>query len=82
MLFRSGQEFLWTGREIEIGPARLHVFERTQRCAATNVDPTTAHRDLDIPATLQRHWGHTNFGVYARVIKGGSVRPGDEVRLL
>lgn len=80
--FGIGQEFSWTGREIEIGSARLHVFERTQRCAATNVDPTTAHRDLDIPATLQRHWGHTNFGVYARVIEGGSVRPGDEVRPL
>lgn len=73
------EEFDLLGRTVAIGGARLEVFKRTQRCAATNVDPTTAKRDTAIPAALQRAWGHTDFGVYARVVEGGTVTIGDEV---
>lgn len=76
------QEDAWVGRDIEAGSVRLQVFERTQRCAATNVDPETASRDLDIPATLMRRWGHSNFGVYARVVDGGTVATGNAVHLV
>ncbi|HZA01828.1 MAG TPA: MOSC N-terminal beta barrel domain-containing protein, partial [Hyphomicrobiaceae bacterium] len=31
-------ELKWMGKELAIGGARLAVFHRTQRCAATNVD--------------------------------------------
>ena len=54
-------EFGWLDQEIEIGPVRLAVFARTQRCEATNVDPATGARDMAIPAHLQRTWGHTGF---------------------
>jgi MOSC domain-containing protein YiiM len=54
---------------------------RTRRCAATNVNPETAMRDMNIPATLQKTWGHADLGVYARVITGGTLRPGDEIQL-
>ena len=74
------QEFSWLGRDIEMGTARLHVLARTERCAATNVDPVTATRDLDIPALLRRRWGHCDFGVYATVIESGTVRADDTVR--
>ena len=80
--FEAWEEFSWIGREIDAGEGRLHIFERTARCAATNVDPLTAHRDLDIPATLQRHWAHADFGVYARVVSGGHIRTADAVRVL
>jgi uncharacterized protein YcbX len=56
---------------------RLKVTKRIVRCAATNVDPTTGARDLDIPATLQRHLGHADLGVYAEIASGGDLRPGD-----
>ena len=72
-------EFGWVGHEIAIGPARLVVTARTGRCAATNVDPETGVRDMDIPATLQRAWRHMDFGVYAEVQAGGEIALGDRV---
>ena len=73
------QEFTWVGKHINAGSARLHVFKRTERCAATNVNPTTGNRDVDIPAVLQRQWGHTDFGIYARVVDSGLIHNGDAV---
>lgn len=70
-------ELSWIGREISIGSVRLKVIERTSRCAATNVDPQTGIRDLDIPAVLQREVGHTDFGVYAVVLEAGALALGD-----
>jgi hypothetical protein len=72
-------EFGWLGREIRIGAARLRVAGRTQRCAATNVNPDTAERDMNIPLTLRKGFGHLDMGVYAEVVAGGEVKPGDEV---
>jgi uncharacterized protein YcbX len=66
-------EFTWLDREIAIGPARLRVFARTQRCEATNVDPSNGARDMAIPAHLMRTWGHPDFGIYAKVVAGGTV---------
>lgn len=73
------QEFSWLDREIVIGGTRLSVFHRTQRCEATNVDPATAARDMAIPAMLTRTWGHSDFGVYARVTSAGRIAAGDPV---
>ncbi|MBX9590062.1 MAG: MOSC domain-containing protein [Hyphomonadaceae bacterium] len=72
-------EFSWLDREIGIGPARLAVFARTQRCAATNVDPATGARDMAIPAHLMRAWGHQDFGIYAKVVTGGDIAEGTPV---
>ena len=73
------QEFQWLGRHITLGGARLKVIDRIARCAATNVDPATAARDMNIPLTLQRAFAHTDMGVYARVVDGGTVATGDAV---
>jgi uncharacterized protein len=69
------------GQEIAIGTARLKVTKRIMRCAATNVDPDTGIRDLEIPATLMRNLDHADCGIYARVIEGGEIRPDDLVNL-
>jgi uncharacterized protein YcbX len=74
-------EFQWIGKRLSIGDAAFEVIERTERCAATNVDPATGRRDLDIPAMLLRAYLHSDFGVYARVIRGGRMKPGDRVSL-
>ena len=74
-------EFQWIGKTLTIGQAAFEVIERTERCAATNVDPLTGRRDLDIPAMLLRAYLHSDFGVYARVIRGGRVQAGDRVSL-
>jgi uncharacterized protein YcbX len=55
---------------------RLRVTQRTQRCAATNVDPVSGLRDLEIPWTLDARLGHRDCGVYAEVVAGGTLRDG------
>ncbi len=70
-------EFDWIGKEIAIGAITLQVLEKTARCAATNVDPKTGARDMDIPATLRRKWGHIDFGIYAKISSGGELSIGD-----
>ena len=75
------KEFSWLNQDLQIGDVRLSVYKRTQRCAATNVDPVTAARDLAIPPTLQRTWGHTDLGVYAVVKNGGTISTTDPVRI-
>jgi uncharacterized protein len=74
-------EFDLLGQTLAIGDARLKVVKRIKRCAAINVDPDTAARDLDIPHTLLRRFGHGDCGVYAEVIAGGTVAEGDMVRV-
>jgi uncharacterized protein len=73
-------EFALIGQEIAIGrAARVRVVKRIPRCAATNVEPGTGIRDLDIPAALLRHFGHADCGVYAEVTAGGDIAAGDVV---
>lgn len=67
------------GGDIAVGGARLHSVARIERCAATNVEPGTGLRDLNLPAALQRAYGHVHMGVYARVTAGGGVALGDSV---
>jgi uncharacterized protein YcbX len=76
------QEFDWIDRKIAIGKAVLHVFKRTQRCAATSVNPLLAIRDINIPKELINHYKHMDMGVYARVIKSGAITTGDNIELL
>lgn len=72
-------EFSWVGCEIAIGEARLRVAKRIDRCAATNVDPETAARDMNIPRALQHGFGHVDLGIYAEVLHGGDIATGDPV---
>ena len=67
----------WIESEITLGAARLRVISPITRCAATQVNPATAKRDLDIVAALGRAFGHINMGVYAEVTAGGEVALGD-----
>lgn len=69
------------GKELQIGEVRLTVVDEIVRCAATNVDPDTAARDLEIPKTLMRSYDHAFCGVYCKVVTGGSITPGDEIRI-
>ena len=74
-------EFELMDQVLSIGAARLKIVKRIVRCAATNVDPDTAARDLTIPATLQKTYGHADLGVYAEVIGGGVVAAGDTIEV-
>jgi uncharacterized protein YcbX len=70
-------EFGWVGGHITIGEAEFEVVARIDRCAATNVEPGTGRRDINLPALLRRRFGHIDCGVLLRVTAGGSVSRGD-----
>ncbi len=76
-------ELDWVGRSIALGPPeaalRLRVVEPITRCAATNVNPDTAERDLNLPLALQRGFGHCHMGVYCEVLDDGEIAEGDPV---
>jgi uncharacterized protein YcbX len=75
-------EFDWVGREVLLGKARLKVFKRIQRCAATEVNPDTAERDAKPPKWLLQHYGHADLGIYAEVLEPGRVSVGDGLEML
>ena len=75
-------ELDWLEREITVGGARLRGVAAITRCAATEVDPETARRDLDIPGTLQRAFGHNLMGIYAEVLAGGEIALGDPLSVI
>jgi uncharacterized protein YcbX len=72
-------ELDWLGRDVRVGAARLRGVAAITRCAATEVNPDTAERDLDIPGTLQRRFGHNLMGIYAEVLDGGEIAIGDAI---
>ena len=78
---RAWEEFRWLGQTLTAGSIGLSVFHRTQRCDATNVDPASGERDMAIPSILQRTWGHSDFGVYAKVARAGELAVGDPISL-
>lgn len=75
------EELKWVGRHIRLGNAKLEVFAKTQRCDATNVNPSTAERDTAIPPTLMRTFNHMDFGIYAKILEGGSISAGTALEL-
>ncbi|MBL6928262.1 MAG: MOSC domain-containing protein [Rhodospirillales bacterium] len=74
-------EFDWLEREVAVGSARLRIESRNKRCPATDVNPQSGARDMNIPMALKRGYGHTDLGVYATIIAGGTVAAGDEIEL-
>ncbi len=70
------------GKELAIGrQARLKVVKRIVRCAATNVNPDTGLRDLEIPQALTRHLGHGDCGIYAELIESGEIAQGNNIEI-
>lgn len=80
--FAPWEEFDLVGRRLRIGTTVLAVRERIGRCRATDADPATGRRDLDMLALLETAFGHTDFGVYAEVETGGRIAEGDPVEVL
>ncbi len=72
-------ELGWPGRKIDIGGARLEIVGPTARGPATNVDPQSAERNINLPLSLQRGFGHCHVGVYARIASDGNIAKGDPV---
>lgn len=67
------------GQDIRIGTARLRIEDPIGRCRATGANPETGAMDADPMGALETGFGHTDFGVFARVIAAGTVAVEDEV---
>lgn len=83
-LFVSGwpawHELGLVGTELALGDkARVKIVKRIVRCPATNVDPDTGARDMEIPKTIKEMLGHMDCGIYGQVIAAGRIAPGDTI---
>ena len=78
---RPWEEFDWVGQDIRIGGSSFSVDRKNGRCGATNVNPGTGRRDLDIPTSLRASFGHKNLGVYLIARQSGAVTVGDRLIL-
>ncbi|SDM21343.1 MOSC domain-containing protein [Allokutzneria albata] len=72
-------EFGLVGRRVRVGGAELEVLRPIDRCSTTSIHPTTGEEITNVPALMAREHGHIYCGVYARVVVGGRVSPGDPV---
>jgi uncharacterized protein YcbX len=68
-------------RPLSIGGARLRIIAPITRCAATEVNPATAERDISMVAELMRHYGHNIMGIYAEVTGAGDIAIGDRLAI-
>ena len=70
-------EMDWRGKTLNLdGEPFFEVFDITGRCPATKVNLHNGERDVDMLNLLNTAFGHTNCGVYMRVINDGQIREG------
>jgi uncharacterized protein YcbX len=74
----------WVGRVLVFGdgdlPPAASVTLRDMRCIMIDLDPETAARDARVQKTVVRLNENTS-GVYATVVRSGTIRVGDRVYL-
>lgn len=75
------EEFDLIGKTIQLGPVKVEITERIERCRATEANPATGKRDAEPVRALHTGWGHRDFGVYATVLTDGTVTVQDKVIL-
>ena len=79
--WKPWQEWEMIGRRLHIGDTVLEVRERITRCNATKVDLESGIPNADTLGTLEVHYGHRDFGVYATVVQGGKIALDQEIVL-
>src|SRR6266581_4564325 len=74
-------ENAWVGHTLAIGTAvRLNITGPCGRCVMTTLAQGDLSKDPGILRTAAQH-NQVNVGVYAAVVRGGTIRRGDPVRL-
>jgi uncharacterized protein len=74
---RPWEEMDWIDRDLTIGNLSFRGVRLTRRCPATEVNPDTAIRDVELPKELLRTYGHVYLGLYVTVQTGGFLTIGD-----
>jgi hypothetical protein len=75
------QDWVKPERLIDVAGTKLRVIAAITRCAATEVNPATAERDIKMVAELMRHYDHNLMGIYAEVVGEGTIAIGDTLAL-
>ncbi len=81
---RPHEEDEWLGCEVGIGEAVVRVTRPDPRCVITTQDPKTGYRDFPTLHAIKAYRGlrdgrKIDFGVYAEVVRPGTVRVGDPI---
>lgn len=81
------EEDRWVGGRVALGDTILRISAPVPRCAITTQHPDSGARDLDALRAIKEYRGLTNgkdllFGVWGEVERPGTVRVGDEIRVL
>lgn len=72
----------WVGRTLALGDeVRLRVTGPCPRCVMTTLPQSDLPRDVGILGAAAKHHD-ANVGVYASVVRGGTVRRGDRIQLI
>ena len=72
----------WLGKRVRCGTAVIKIVDHVGRCAAINVDPENGCRGDDNLLLMKKSFGHTQLGVFGRVIKRGILCRGDKAILI
>lgn len=70
----------WIGRRLTIGEAVLQIDRPCPRCVITTLPQGDLAKDPNVLRTVVQN-NQMHVGVYASVVRGGSVRRGDEVSI-
>ena len=72
----------WVGKKVKVGEVTLEISQDTGRCIATHINPGSGKKDAKVMHGLKDNFGHTNMGIYAKVIEGGAIHTGDSISLI
>lgn len=70
----------WIGKRLTVGGAELRGDELCERCVMITMDPDTQEKDPTLLRKVNEEFG-LRFGLYASVVRSGTVRLGDSVML-
>ena len=76
------EEAKLVGHLVSLGDAVLRIVEPVGRCAAIDVDPENGVRGRHLLPMMDQAFGHTDLGIFAEVVEGGTIRPGDGLHRL
>ena len=81
LVIRGGEPYAEDGwRRLRAGAAEFEILRPCPRCPNTTVDPLTGEIGPEPLRTLEEYRtrdGGVMFGVFARVVREGAIRPGD-----
>jgi uncharacterized protein YcbX len=67
------------GVVLTVGETTLRGDKPIVRCAATEVDPRTGLRDIEVVRALWEQYGHRLCGLYCSIETGGSIQTGGRI---